>query len=190
MGARGLILPFSFLLASALPVQAWAAEPPAAYRYAADKADVPAAVLYSLALQESRASLPSGVKPWPWTLNIAGEPWRFKNRKSACTALSLAVQVVNPKQVDAGLGQVNIGWQGYRFNSLCEALEPRKNLVVSAQILREHYDATGDWVKAAGRYHRPAGGAPAARYRSEFKEHAARVLQVAVADVPKALGTL
>jgi hypothetical protein len=23
----------------------------------------------------------------------------------------------------------------------------------------------GDWVLAAGRYHRPAGGAPAARYR-------------------------
>jgi len=182
-----MILP---LLLLAVAAQVCAVEPPSAYRNAAAKANVPATVLYSLALQESRAALPSGEKPWPWTLNVAGESWRFRNRQMACRALSLAVESVGSKQVDAGLGQVNIGWNGYRFKSLCETLEPRKNLEISAQILREHYDATGDWIAAAGRYHRPAGGAPAARYRMEFKEHAARVLQVAVNDVPRALGAL
>jgi hypothetical protein len=189
MGAYGVILPLLFGFA----VQALAAppvEPPKAYRVAAAKAQVPPSVLYALALQESRAALPSGVKPWPWTLNIAGEPWRFADQESACVALYLAVQSVNPKRIDVGLGQVNIGWHSLRFDSLCEALEPHKNLQVSARILREHYDVTGDWVTAAGRYHRPAGGAPAARYRTEFKAHAARVLRVPVSDVPKALGAL
>lgn len=188
MGAYRVILPLMLLSLPAMAVEP--VSPPLAYRYAAARAKVPSTVLYSLALQESRASLPSGVKPWPWTLNVAGEAWRFQDRKTACKALSLAVEAVNPKRVDAGLGQVNVGWHGHRFGSLCETLEPQKNLEVSAQILREHYDATGDWVAAAGRYHRPAGGASAERYRSEFKVHAARVLQVAVSDVPKALGAL
>jgi hypothetical protein len=179
------------LLLLSAPVLATApVEPPHAYCVAATKAQVPPKVLYALALQESRAALPSGVKPWPWTLNIAGEPWRFTDRDKACRALSLAVEVVDPKRIDAGLGQVNIGWNGSRFGSLCEALDPQKNLLVSAQILREHYESTGDWVAAAGRYHRPAGGEPAARYRSEFKVHAARVLRVSVNDVPTALGAL
>jgi hypothetical protein len=134
--------------------------------------------------------LPSGDKPWPWTLNIAGEAWRFADRETACFALSLAVDAVDPKRIDVGLGQVNIGWHSHRFDYLCEALVPHRNLEVSAKILREHYEVTGDWVSAAGRYHRPAGGAPAARYRLQFKEHAARVLRVAVNDVPKALNAL
>jgi hypothetical protein len=188
MGAVRVILPLLFFSVSALAAEP--IKPPVAYRTAAVKADVPETVLYALALQESRAKLPSGVKPWPWTLNIAGEPWRFADRDTACFALSLAVEAVDPKRIDAGLGQVNIGWNGHRFKTLCEALEPHRNLEVSAQILREHYDATGDWVTAAGRYHRPAGGAPAAKYRSEFKVHAARVLRVSVKDVPKALGAL
>jgi hypothetical protein len=50
----------------------------------------------------------------------------------------------------------------------CDALDPYRNLAVTAALLREHHTVTGDWVLAAGRYHRPAGGAPAARYRAGF----------------------
>jgi len=46
---------------------------------------------------------------------------------------------------------------------------------VAAQLLRGHFAASGDWYSAAARYHRPAGGAPAARYRSIFGAHLSRL---------------
>jgi len=186
MAAMGMALFAAFGLVSG----SLEARPPSLYQVAGNSTNVPAEVLYSLAMQESVASLPSGRKPWPWTLNVAGEAWRFKDRNSACVALGIAVESVGGKRVDAGLGQVNVGWNGHRFTSSCDALDPLKNLTVSAQILREHYDATGDWVAAAGRYHRPAGGKPAERYRKSFIKHASSVLGVKQSEVHLALGTL
>ncbi|EDB1019474.1 transglycosylase, partial [Salmonella enterica] len=41
-----------------------------------------------------------------------------------------------------------------------------------AQLLRQRYDERpGSWLNAAARYHRPAGGAPAARYRKLVSRH-------------------
>lgn len=37
-----------------------------------------------------------------------------------------------------------------------------------------------DWLLAIGRYHRPAGGAPAARYRRSVHRHLTRVLDPGV----------
>ena len=159
-----------------LATAAQAAElPPPAYQLAAHAAQVPSAVLYAIALQESGVPLRGRLRPWPWSLNVAGESYRFASRNAACTALLLAVREVGAKRVDAGLGQVNLGWNGHRFASPCEALDPHRNLLVTAQILREQRERSSDWVAAAGRYHRPAGGAPAARYRASFRRHLARV---------------
>jgi hypothetical protein len=47
---------------------------------------------------------------------------------------------------------------------------------VTAALLQEHHAATGDWVLAAGRYHRPAGGAPAARYSAGFSRQLERLM--------------
>ncbi|PRW82350.1 lytic transglycosylase, partial [Pseudomonas simiae] len=65
-------------------------------------------------------------------------------------------------RVDVGPGQTNLRSRGKRFSSPCEALAPYRNLAVTAALLQEHPAATGDWVSAAGRYHLPAGRAPAA----------------------------
>lgn len=81
----------------------------------------------------------------------------------------------DPKRVDAGLGQTNLGYHGQRFSNPCEALDPYRNLAVTAALLQEHHAATGDWVLAAGRYHRPAGGMPAARYQAGFSRQLERV---------------
>lgn len=69
-------------------------------------------------------------------------------------------------------GHFNVG---HRYSSPCEGLDPYKNLSVTAQILAEHKAKGGDWITAAGRYHRPAGGKPAARYRLAFAKHLSRV---------------
>ncbi|KPA90099.1 lytic transglycosylase domain-containing protein [Pseudomonas sp. RHF3.3-3] len=155
-----------------LPV---AAAPPLAYRWATQGTPVPAQVLYALALQESGARLRGRLIPWPWTLNVAGEARRFADRRSACRALLLAIHEVGAKRVDAGLGQVNLGWNGEHFTHPCQALDPYRNLSVVTHLLLEHKEPGIDWVTTAGRYHRPVGGAPAERYRKAFARQLARV---------------
>ncbi|SDK69144.1 transglycosylase SLT domain-containing protein [Billgrantia gudaonensis] len=142
---------------------------PPAYFDAASLHQVPPEVLYAVATAESVVSLKVGRRPWPWTLNVAGEGFQFATREAACDALLLALEEI--RLVDVGITQLNVRWQpqlfgaGKRFSHPCDALNPYANLEEAARLLRGHFDATGDWVQAAGRYHRPAGGEPAARYR-------------------------
>ncbi|CRM38611.1 Transglycosylase SLT domain protein [Pseudomonas sp. 37 R 15] len=149
--------------------------PPPAYQLAAHNAGIPSTVLFAIAQQESGLRVRDRLLPWPWTLNIAGSPYRFATREAACRALLQALARHDPKRVDAGLGQTNLGYHGQRFSNPCEALDPYRNLAVTAALLQEHHAATGDWVLAAGRYHRPAGGTPAARYRAGFSKQLERL---------------
>ncbi len=142
---------------------------PPAYFDAASLHQVPPEVLYAVATAESVVSLKVGRRPWPWTLNVAGEGFHFATRQAACDALVLALQ--ETRVVDVGIAQLNVRWQpqlfgaGKRFPHPCDALDPYANLEEAARLLRGHFEVTGDWVQAAGRYHRPAGEEPAARYR-------------------------
>lgn len=162
---------------AAVPVAQAAEVPPPAYQMIAHEADIPSEVLYSLALQESGTPLRGRLVPWPWTLNVAGASLRFANRAQACTKLLSVLSTVNPKRVDVGLAQVNMGHNGHRFGggSPCEALNPYRNLQVAAQMLAELHTDGSNWITVAGRYHRPAGGKPAARYRAAFAKHLSRV---------------
>jgi hypothetical protein len=150
--------------------------PPSAYQLAAHDADIPSSVLFAIALQESGIHVHGRLRPWPWTLNIAGTPYRFATRQAACHALLQALARHDAKRIDVGLGQTNLGYHGQRFSSPCEALDPDRNLAVTAALLQEHHATSGDWVSAAGRYHSPAGGTPAARYRAGFSRQLERVL--------------
>lgn len=150
--------------------------PPPAYQLAAHDADIPSTVLFAIALQESGIRVRGRLLPWPWTLNIAGTPYRFATRQAACDALLTALVRNDAKRVDVGLGQTNLGYHGQGFSNPCEALEPYRNLAVTAALLQEHHAVTDDWVLAAGRYHRPAGGTPAARYRAGFSRQLERLL--------------
>lgn len=150
--------------------------PPPAYQVIALPQGIPSEVLYSIALQESGTRLRGQLVPWPWTLNIAGNGYRYATRNAACIALMDAVRAAGPHRVDVGLGQTNLGANGHRYSSPCEGLDPHKNLSVTAQILAEQKSKGGDWITAAGRYHRPAGGEPAARYRRAFAKHLNRII--------------
>ena len=78
-------------------------------------------------------------------------------------------------RIDAGLGQINLGYHKHRFTSACDLLDPYRNLAIAAEILNEQHTSGEDWLLAIGRYHRPAGGEPAARYRRSVSRHLARV---------------
>ncbi len=156
-------------LAIALPASADSIPP--AYQWVAAQAGIPASVLFAVALQESGTRLRGHTVPWPWTLNVAGAPQRFATRQQACSALIQALAAHDPKRIDVGLGQTNLGYHPERYTSACDGLDPHANLAATAALLREHRAAAADWVVAAGRYHRPAGGEPAARYRAQFLRH-------------------
>jgi soluble lytic murein transglycosylase-like protein len=150
--------------------------PPPAYQFAAQQAGVPPPVLYAVALQESGTRLRGRLIPWPWTLNVAGRAERYATRAEACAGLRRALTRAPSRRIDAGLGQVNLGHHAHRYVQPCELLDPYRNLAIAAQILREQHTPGADWRVAIGRYHRPAGGEPAARYRRSVHRHLARVL--------------
>ena len=150
--------------------------PPPAYQIAARQAGVPSPVLYAVALQESGTRLRGRLIPWPWTLNVAGRSERYATRAQACAGLGKALARTPANRIDAGLGQVNVGYHAHRYVHPCELLDPYRNLAIAAEILREQYTAGEDWLATIGRYHRPAGGAPAARYRRSVRQHLVRVL--------------
>jgi len=165
------------LLACVLAGPAQAREiPPPAYQVAAQRAGIPSTVLYAVALQESGIHLRGRLRPWPWTLNVAGKAQRYASRAEACAGLRQVFRRTPATRIDAGLGQVNLGYHAQRYAQPCDLLDPYRNLAIAAEILREQHTPGEDWLLAIGRYHRPAGGAPAARYRHSVGQHLTRVL--------------
>ncbi|MBF8164306.1 Soluble lytic murein transglycosylase (plasmid) [Stutzerimonas frequens] len=159
------------LLIILLPSICKAEVPPPTYQNVAMQAGVPVEYLYAVAKTESNTQLTIGYYPWPWTLNVAGESRRFATFKEACADAESAVAKHGGRSVDIGIGQLNWGYNGFKyFASPCDSLNPRRNLEVAAMLLRQHFEKYGDWLEAAGRYHRPAGGAPAEIYKAKIKK--------------------
>lgn len=170
------ILRMLLLLASGWAINSQAQEiPPPAYQLAAQQAGIPSTVLFAVALQESGIHRDGRIIPWPWSLNIAGQSRQYATQSQACAGLHQALRDVPSKRIDAGLAQINLGYQKHRYRRPCDLLDPYTNLQVAAAILREQYTPGENWLLAMGRYHRPAGGEPAARYRRSVSRHLNRV---------------
>ena len=150
---------------------------PHAYVTVANAHRVPPAVLYAVGLTESRRTTPHGVRPWPWTLNVDGRAYYYPSRSEAW--LALRRHVAAKRTVDVGLMQVNWNWHSKLLKDTWRALEPYHNLDAAARLLRGHYDATGDWWTAIGRYHAPANERRAARYRLRVSKHLEDLAHVA-----------
>jgi len=153
------------------PCLALARPLPEAYQQAAKTWRVPVELLWAVAQTESGSQFGTQRLPWPWTLNIAGKSYRYASESQACNALLAAAERTRLKNIDVGLGQINIGWHRALFASPCDVLAPDRNINLTARLLRERYDEQpGSWLHAAARYHHPAGGAPAAGYRQRIRQ--------------------
>lgn len=168
-------VPASLLLMLVCSLATGQEQPPAAYQTAARVERIPATVLFAVALQESGINRGGRLIPWPWTLNVAGQAYRFQTRRQACAALTFALGQWPRTRIDVGLGQINVGYHGNRVEQPCDLLDPYRNLALCASLLREHHREGDDWLVAVGRYHRPAGGAPAGRYRQRVEQHMLRL---------------
>jgi len=108
-------------------------------------------MLYAVALTESGRPAERGqIEPWPWALNVDGDPIFAASRKEAARLLAIH----RDKSVDVGLLQVNTRWHGHRVDRLEALLDPGTNLAVGAAILKEALASTpGDLTTGIGRYH-------------------------------------
>lgn len=168
------VIPMACLLFNSNALAQGRFEIPFAYIDAAAMHAVPSEILYAVALQESHdyrnvfVSQHIGQRPWPWTLNVKGKSLMFKSKADACVILKSSLN--NTQIIDVGLAQLNVRWQpqlfgiGGVFENPCDALDPYVNLDEAAKLLRERFEVHRNWVVAAGRYHRPAGGDPASKY--------------------------
>jgi len=172
-GLRGLAVTVMWLCTGIVHAQEI---PPPAYQLAAQRAGIPSAVLFAVALQESGIRRDGRLIPWPWTLNVAGQSQRYVSRADACAGLRQSLRQVLPTRVDVGLGQINVGYQKHRYSQPCDLLDPYANLGLAADLLNEQHNPGEDWLLAIGRYHHPAGGAPAERYRRSVSRHLDRVI--------------
>jgi len=150
---------------------------PAGYRSVAAEQNVPASILYAVALAESGTVVDASrnIRPWPWTLNVSGQGRFFPSRRAASEVLD-AELAAGHDSVDIGLMQVNWRYHKARLASPTRALDPYHNLRVAAGILRGCYQRRGDWWAAVGCYHAPSNARRAARYQKRVLGHWQRIV--------------
>lgn len=152
MDKRALVL-VSLMSTSSLKVSA--IEP--MYEEVADYVGVPSRILFAMSQAESGQYENGRTTPWPWTLNVAGTARRFRDRESLFDGLMAALGT-GEMMIDVGPMQVNWYWQFDVMGSPWRITDPAVNIKIAAQIFKTHYERSGDWWEAVGRYHRPADG--------------------------------
>ncbi len=161
------------ILAILISAPASAATPAAqcegAARTAAQLTGVPAEVLAALALTESGRARGGGLRPWPWTVNIAGDGQWFDSRDSAIAHARAALRA-GKRNVDIGCFQINYRWHASAFDSLEAMFDPQANALYAARFLRRLEREFGDWEAAAGAYHSRTPEL-AERYVARFRSH-------------------
>jgi Transglycosylase SLT domain len=152
----------------AWPSAATAAEPPwsaesadctAAITTAERFGDIPAGLLTAIGHIESGRVDPANgaVRPWPWTINVAGSG-HFFGTKTEAVAATEELQGRGVVSIDVGCMQVNLMHHPAAFATLEEAFDPAANALYAARFLRLLFSGTGDWPAAVAAYHSQTGG--------------------------------
>jgi len=111
-------------------------------------------ILYAVALIESaKGSTKNHVTPWPWTLNKSGKSIIPASQQEAQTILFKSI-AEGSRNIDVGLMQINLHWQGHRVDKPEQLLNPVTNLQIGALVLAEAIQSVpNDLVLGIGRYH-------------------------------------
>ncbi len=166
-GFRHYVLWWTMLAGLIVPCTVWSDESvPAGYQSVAAENGIPYSLLYAVALTESGKQVVStqSYRPWPWTLNVAGQGYFFESRQAAWQALTVWLEQ-GKRSIDIGLMQVNWRYHQARLGTPWQALDPYFNLRVGAEILQDCYITRQDWWASVGCYHSPTNQQRADRYR-------------------------
>jgi hypothetical protein len=111
-------------------------------------------------------------RPWPWTLNVAGQGMFFATREDAHSAIQRLV-AANRCDFDVGIMQVNWCYHRQRFSSAWDALSPLSNVRAAEAILTDNKQRSGSPMTAVAWYHSatPSRGGPyLARFMTNLKQ--------------------
>ena len=111
-------------------------------------------ILYAVALIESaKGSTQNQVTPWPWAINKSGKSIIPASQQEARTILNKTL-AEGSRNIDVGLMQINLHWQGHRVDKPEQLLNPVTNLQIGALVLAEAIQSVpNDLVLGIGRYH-------------------------------------
>jgi hypothetical protein len=131
-------------------------------RAAAKRTDVPARLLWAIAMRESSLH--------PWSVSLGGKPRYFASREQA----ALFVQSL-PRRANFDIGpmQINSFWLRHLGLNATSLLDPPTNFMTAARILQTEFRRYGKNWKALAAYH--AGGG---RLTLRGRQYARRVLKL------------
>ena len=126
--------------------------------------NLPEGVLRAIGLVESGRPDPllGRAAPWPWTMDVAGQPFFFATFDQALEA----ARAQRPLTADVGCFQISLLYHPSAFPDLARAFDPEENARVAARLLADLRQQTGSWPAAIAAYHSAdpdRGGAYAAR---------------------------
>jgi len=153
-----------------------------AARAAAEVTPVPLAVLLAITRVETGRGGAGGLRPWPWTINQAGNGHWFDTKAQATAAAEDAV--TSGGSLDIGCFQINHHWHAANFASLEAMFDPQTNARYAAGFLSNLYDDTGAWPAAIAAYHSRRDG-PAAGYLEKIEAVMADLTPTSPADRPR-----
>lgn len=114
--------------------------------------NIPDNILLGIGLQEAGTRRQKELVVWPWAVNAEGKGKLFDTKGSAMQWVHK--QLSNGmRSIDIGCMQINLRWHPNAFSSLQEGFSPEANVDYAARLLKAHYNASGNWRIAAGRYH-------------------------------------
>ncbi len=140
-----------------LPFKAWADDSLLCLKEAArleKRERIQTNLLSAIALAESgrySKKYPSGIA-WPWTVTAEGKGKFYNSKQEALDAVK-ALQSQGVENIDVGCMQINLKYHPDAFDSIEDALDPRKNVSYAADFLKRNYQQTKSWGEAATRYH-------------------------------------
>lgn len=160
------------LALSALMLSGGAVGQRALFDDVANYCGVPSDILYAVALVESGRTINGVRAPWPWTLNIEGQAYYFDARETMFQTVMAAIADRRP--IDIGLMQTNWHWKYEYLRSPWKATEPLYNIKTACLILKRHFERSGDWWAAVGKYHRESDAPHHAAAASKYSQRVRR----------------
>lgn len=120
--------------------------------------NIPEGFLFAMSKVESgRVEADGAVAPWPWTITAAGVGHYYQSRQEAVAAVQ-AFRDQGVNSLDVGCMQINLQQHPDAFPSVDQAFDPVRNAQYGATFLRQMYDKTGSWPRAAAAYHSQTPG--------------------------------